>query len=119
MIDIETLFTQVSGLDPDDLERWILNSWVRPAGNADRYEFREIDVARVRLIRELRDELQVNEDALPVVLSLLDQLHDVRRRMHELSDALAVAAPEKMRRELLLILAGRKLGPIQVPPRRL
>ena len=77
MIDIETLFTQVSGLDPDDLERWILNSWVRPAGNADRYEFREIDVARVRLIQELRDELQVNEDAIPVVLSLLDQLHDV------------------------------------------
>ena len=118
MIDIEALFAQVSGLDPDDLQRWILKSWVRPAGNPDRYEFREIDVARVRLIRELRDELQVNEDALPVVLSLLDQLHDVRRRMRELSDALAVAAPEQMRRELLLILARRHLGTIQVPRRR-
>ena len=119
MIDIEALFTQVSGLDPDDLERWILKSWVRPAGNADRYEFREIDVARVRLIQELRDELQVNEDALPVVLSLLDQLHDVRRRLRELSDALAVAAPEQMRHELMVILARRQLGTLQAPPRRL
>jgi chaperone modulatory protein CbpM len=109
MIDIEALFTQVSGLDPDDLERWILKSWVRPAGNAGRYEFREIDVARVRLIRELRDELQVNEDALPVVLLLLDQLHDLRRRMREVSDAIAVAAPEQTRRELRLILSAQHL----------
>jgi hypothetical protein len=46
---------------------------VRPDGNAGHYEFREIDVARVRLIQELRNELQINEAALPIVLSLLDQ----------------------------------------------
>jgi chaperone modulatory protein CbpM len=104
MIDIEAVFTQVSGLDAGDLERWILNAWVRPAGDAGRYKFREIDVARVRLILELRDELQVNEDALPVVLLLLDQLHDLRRRMREVSEVIAVLAPQEMRREMLMRL---------------
>jgi len=35
----------------------------------------------VRLIQDLRDRLEINEAALPVVLMLLDQLYDLRRRM--------------------------------------
>ena len=88
MIDMDVLIGRFSGLDPRDLERWIVNAWVHPPRSAGRYVFREIDVARVRLIRELRDELQVNEEALPVVLSLLDQLYDMRRRLHDLGEAL-------------------------------
>jgi chaperone modulatory protein CbpM len=109
MITIEVLMTQFSGLARDDLERWIANQWVRPhgddAGTGD-YRFREIDVARIRLIRELRDEMQVNEEALPVVLSLLDQLYDERRRLRELMTALEHVAPEDIRRSLLRHLAG-------------
>jgi chaperone modulatory protein CbpM len=71
-------------VDQADIERWIVNAWVRPDGRIGAWSFQEIDVARIRLIRELRDELAVNEDALPVVLSLLDQLHDTRRRMGQL-----------------------------------
>ncbi len=105
MITIEVLVTQISGLQRQDLERWISNQWVRPDGRAGAYVFREIDVARVRLIRELRDEMQVNEEALPVVLSLLDQLYDQRRRMRELGDALRRAAPDEVRRTLARHLA--------------
>ena len=79
MITIETLRIQVRGLADSDLQRWIDNAWVRPDGAPGRYLFREIDVARIRLILELRDEMQVNEEALPVVLSLLDR----RRRPSE------------------------------------
>jgi chaperone modulatory protein CbpM len=38
----------------------------------------------VRLILELRDLMQVNEEALPVVLSLLYQIYELRRRMRAL-----------------------------------
>jgi len=88
MIGIEILVAQVRGLQRADVDRWIAQQWVKPDGTAGQYAFQDIDVARVRLIRELRDELQVNEEALPVVLSLLDQLYDMRRRLHDLGEAL-------------------------------
>jgi chaperone modulatory protein CbpM len=105
MITIDVLVTQLSGLQRQDLERWIANEWVRPDCRAGDYLFGEIDVARVRLIRELRDELQVNEEALPVVLSLLDQLYDLRRRLRELSDALGRTASDEVRQNLARHLA--------------
>jgi chaperone modulatory protein CbpM len=107
MISIDILVTQLSGLQRQDLERWILNEWVRPDGDAGNYVFRDIDVARVRLIQELRDDMQVNEEALPIVLSLLDQLYDQRRRMRELTDALRRTAPDEVRRNLAQYLASR------------
>lgn len=85
MIDIEVVVSQTSGLRRRDLERWITNSWVRPDGSPDGWVFHEIDVARVRLIQTLRDELDVDEEALPVVLSLLDQIYDLRRRLRALA----------------------------------
>ena len=105
MISIEILVTQLSGLRRQDLERWISNEWIRPDGSAGNYLFRDIDVARVRLIQELRDEMRVNEEALPVVLSLLDQLYDQRRRMRQLSDALRRIAPDDVRQNLARHLA--------------
>lgn len=107
MITIEILVATLAGLQRPDLERWISNEWVRPDGHASDYHFREIDVARVRLIKELRDEMRVNEEALPVVLSLLDQLYDQRRRMRELGDALCRIASDEVRRNLASHLAQR------------
>ena len=81
MIGVEVLLTMIPGLPRSDLERWISNHWIRPDGRDGDYRFADIDVARVRLILELRDELEVNEAALPVVLLLLDQLYDLRRKI--------------------------------------
>jgi chaperone modulatory protein CbpM len=105
MITIDVLVAQLSGLTRQDVDRWIVNEWVRPDGSVGHYAFRAIDVARVRLIQELRDEMMVNKDALPVVLSLLDQLYDVRRRMRQMSDALVHVAPAAVRKNLAAFLA--------------
>ena len=43
--------------------------------------------------------MQINDEALPVVLSLLDQLYEARWRMRCVADALDRAVPE--RREAL------------------
>ncbi|HET9147178.1 MAG TPA: hypothetical protein VFN77_03950 [Acetobacteraceae bacterium] len=107
MISIEILCAQIGGLRPEDVERWVVNRWVRADGEAGQYRFHDIDVARVRLIVELRDVMQVNEDALPVVLGLLDQLYALRRQMRRLGSALDETISEDARRSLAEKLAGR------------
>ncbi len=86
MIGIEALTDRISGLTRVDLARWIENDWVRPEGKPEAWQFQEIDVARVRLICELRFDLLIGEDALPVVLLLLDQLYRLRRQVIALSE---------------------------------
>jgi chaperone modulatory protein CbpM len=57
MLTVDALFVEIRGLRRPDLERWISNAWVRPDGDPEHYLFREIDVARIRLIMELRENL--------------------------------------------------------------
>lgn len=94
MITIEMLPQRVPGLRLADVTRWVELAWIRPDGHPGAWVFREIDVARVRLIVELRDELSLDEEALPTVLSLMDQLYEARRHMRALRHALVAASPE-------------------------
>lgn len=88
MITFDILCARFTALRPDDLRRWIAEGYVRPGATEGELQFQEIDVERVRLILELRDEMQVNEEALPLVLSLLDQLYALRRRIRRAGLAL-------------------------------
>jgi chaperone modulatory protein CbpM len=85
---MDVVIAGIVGLRRQDLERWIDNDWVRPAGRAGAYVFLDIDVARVALLQNLCHGMQIDEEALPVVLGLLDQLYDLRRRMRELGKAI-------------------------------
>ncbi len=86
IVTMDVLLAQLAGVQRTEIEHWIVNAWVRPDGADGAWEFHEIDIARIRLIRELRDEMLVNDEAIPVVLSLLDQLHDTRRHLQHLLD---------------------------------
>lgn len=110
MISIDILVAQTSGLERQDLERWILNEWVRPERQSGGFVFQEIDVARVKLIRDLRQDLDIDEEALPVILSLVDQIYDLRRRFHALGDAIAETAPDDLKRKLAAHLVMRAGG---------
>ncbi|GAB0113232.1 chaperone modulator CbpM [Acidisoma sp. C75] len=101
MITIERMTAAVIGLDPEDLRRWIANAWVRPDGGPGAYRFREIDVARVRLIVQLREDMGLDEGAVPVVLSLLDQLYESRRNLRRLHAAMEATLPPELRSRLI------------------
>lgn len=101
MITAERLFVSVSGLEHEELERWIANQWVRPEGPP--WRFRDIDVARVRLIVSLRHEMSIDEEAVPVLLSLLDQLYETRRQVRSLCRAIG-EAPEDIRETIVAAL---------------
>ena len=93
MITFEVLCARYTALHPDDLQRWIVEGFVQSERADGELRFHDIDAERVRLILELRDVLEVNEQALPVVLSLLDQVYALRRRLRELG-----AEPDEARK---------------------
>src|SRR5260370_32147375 len=74
MIGMDAVMRLIGGVQEAELRHWIEERWVRPEPASEGYVFREVDVARVRLIVELRRELAIDEEALPVVLQLLDRL---------------------------------------------
>jgi len=89
MIRFEAVVAQFPELAAPDLTDWIARGWVQPEGATDaEWVFSDIDVARVRLIFELRIRMEVDEDALPLVLSLLDQIYDLRGTVQAMVRAL-------------------------------
>ncbi|MBR0655914.1 chaperone modulator CbpM [Plastoroseomonas arctica] len=82
MITIDLLCARFTPLAPEDVRRWVADGLLRPEEGE---VFGEIDVERVRLIIDLRDTLDLGEDALPVVLGLLDQVYALRRQLRALT----------------------------------
>ena len=83
----------VAALFPDlelvELTAWIERRWVRPeAAGDDGLVFRDIDVARVRLIHDLRRACDVPEEVVPLLLSVLDQMYEARGRLAAVLHAL-------------------------------
>ncbi len=82
-----------------ELQAWIEHHWVRPQQTPSGPSFDEVDRARIELIRELRDDLMVDDSTLSVMLSLMDQLYSARRLLRRL-DAVMRALPEPLRSEV-------------------
>ncbi len=82
-----------------ELHSWIEQNWVLPVREQDSFFFDDADVARVRLIAELRSDMGVNDDAIPVVLRLLDQIYSLRRALSDLNEAISVL-PEHVQEQL-------------------
>ena len=83
-----------------ELRLWVREGWIRPAHGESGPVYDDMDVARIRLVCDLRKEMSLPLDAVPVVLSLLDQLHDVRREMRGLAEAVD-RQPDKTRQAII------------------
>ncbi|MGH6795223.1 MAG: chaperone modulator CbpM [Methylocella sp.] len=46
--------------------------------------FSDMDVARARLIQDLKTDFGVNDEGVDVILHLMDQLHGLRRALAQL-----------------------------------
>lgn len=65
------------GVRREVIIQFIQEEWVHPA-DAESLYLDEEDIARIRLIRELKEEFGVNDEGMSIILQLLDQLN----RMH-------------------------------------
>lgn len=104
MIEFDAVLRLVQ-LQAAELEHWIAERWVLPERGAGTYFFQEVDIARVHLIVELRRDLLIDEEAMPVVLNLLDQIYALRRRLKSLEAAVG-AQPEEMRAAVRALLTA-------------
>ncbi len=88
MMNMEELVSAIEELQQEDLHAWMKQSLVTPQPDADTTMFSEKECARVRLLCTLYYELDLNAEAIPVVMSLIDQLHESRERLFRLSGAI-------------------------------
>jgi len=88
MMTEKEVLSSVSGMSSSSLKICISQSWVTPAQATEGAMFDELDVARLRLIAELRRDMGVNDDAVPIILSLIDQLNAAQRRLRALDRAI-------------------------------
>lgn len=105
MISFTAVLARLPEVDAERLQFWIAQEWVRPQLRNGEAVFQEIDVARLRLILDLQETMEVGEGAMPVVLSLLDQLHETRRQMRRLCAALDAAGAAETADDIIRRLA--------------
>ena len=102
-MDITSVIAQFADLTQVELVTWVERGWVIPDTLDSGFEFHEIDVARVRLIHDLRHDMDVGEDAIPLVLSLLDQVYELRSRLKSVLRAVE-AQPSEVQQAILAVV---------------
>jgi chaperone modulatory protein CbpM len=108
MITLEAVAARFPEIAPGELALWVERRWVRADRSPDgAWRLTEMDVARVRLLVELRVTLEVTDDLIPMVLSLIDQLYDARRTVR----ALLAALDEQPAAVRTAVLAAAKRQP--------
>ena len=95
-------------IDSDAVDLWVDAGWLSPLGGGCEWTFSEIDLARTRLIKDLTVDLGVNDEGVPIILSLIDQLHGMRAAMRDLLVALR-AQPANIRESLAAELRAVRL----------
>lgn len=73
-IKIINQFYQISAEEADLIEHFIIEEWVTPKVEKE-LTLDEEDVARIMLINELKKDFGVNDEAIPIILHLIDELN--------------------------------------------
>lgn len=72
------------GVPAQTLELWLEQQWLIPAQTTPGLTFSDIDIARAHFIRDLQSDFGVNDEAMDLVLHLVDQLNGLRYALAEL-----------------------------------
>ena len=91
-------FLMVAHIETHVLESWVEAGWLLPRVDEEDY-LSDVDLARAHLINDL-NELGANDDAIPIILNLIDHLHGTRNTLQELLTRIQ-AQPENTRQEIL------------------
>lgn len=66
------------------IQHFISEEWITPS-DQEKMLFDEEDLARIMLILELQEEMGVNDEAVPIILNLIDQLNYIRTTIKKIN----------------------------------
>lgn len=99
MIRERELISQYMHLEQRVLLTWIEEGVIAPHRDDEGYLFDRVDEARVALACDLHFRMGLDHASLPVIMSLIDQLHDARHHLRALARAVA-EQPEAIQQEI-------------------
>lgn len=94
MTTLAELLAVHRGLTEVHVERWVARGLLRPVGPLEAWQFESVDIARVRLLAELGDDLGLDDDTITAVVGLIDQVHTLRGQLDLLAQAIAAQPPQ-------------------------
>ena len=103
LLSEDDVIITVTRLTRSQLGHLIELEFIKPQRHADGYVFRPVDIARLELLCDLHLDLGLDETALGIVISLIDQLHDARQDLAVLARAVR-ALPEEERASIVATL---------------
>lgn len=86
-------------LDRQTLDAWVESGWLQPETGSGAHDLSDADLARARLIRDLKEDLGVNDEGVGVVLDLVDRMYGLRVLFDELFSAVC-QQPDEVRRQI-------------------
>ncbi len=89
----QEVIARVQSLTVTRLRVWVSQGLIKPEDDAER-SYSEADIARAALICNLEDELGFDEEDVPVLLSLIDQIHGLRSELRGLLEAMEDLPPD-------------------------
>lgn len=99
------LYQQYACLERHVLLTWIDEGVVEPQRDQDGFLFDPADEARVALACDLHYRMGLDHASLPVILSLVDQLHEARHHLRAVMRAVA-EQPDEIRATIARRVAG-------------
>ena len=105
MIRENELIAQFEYLERQVLLTWIEEGVIAPHRDEEGYLFDRVDESRVSLACDLHYRMGLEHVSLPVILSLIDQLHDARHHLRTLTRAVA-EQPEEVQQEITRRMRG-------------
>jgi chaperone modulatory protein CbpM len=113
MLDIQEFVLRLR-LAQDVVEAWVAEGWLRPQRTDQGLAFTEMDISRAQLIRDLREDLGVNEEGIAIILDLIDQMHGLRKMLRELCEAVGIQ-PTDLQQRILADMRSRRPIPMKGP----
>ena len=104
--DERTVVARIERLTLRELRLWVREGWVRPARSERGPVFDDLDVARLRLLCDLRKDMVLPTDVMPTVLTLIDHLHRTRRELRRVTEAID-EQPTEVRRAVIAAVRRR------------
>ncbi len=100
MITETEVIARFTRLDAQVLEHWIAVGWLKPHRSDAGFLFDDADIARTHLLFDLCYDMELRDEELTMVLSLIDQLHSTRTLLRAMTSAVH-SQPDEIREAIL------------------